>query len=139
VAQDRPKETTGEHSGLQGMGESPSTLSTSDVDSDHDPQGSGALQLLPSRGERDLVMDLLSGSREIAVQMVESSESTAKPHVAGSHAGIGGLCLPRPDPVASGGNESGACVKTCSSARVSMIEESGAGKLHAGICVGDVG
>jgi hypothetical protein len=52
-------------------------------------------------------MDLLSGSREIAVQMVESSESTAKPDVTGSQAGIGGLCLPRPDPVESDGNESG--------------------------------
>jgi hypothetical protein len=38
-----------------------------------------------------------------------------------------------------GAKESGACVKNRFTARVSMIEEPGAGKPHAGICAGGVG
>ena len=35
--------------------------------------------------------------------------------------------------------ESGACVKACLIARVTMTEEPGARKPHAGICVGGIG
>lgn len=43
MATDGAQETPGEHSSLQGTGEDPPALSTTEVDSDSDPQRSGVL------------------------------------------------------------------------------------------------
>jgi hypothetical protein len=71
--------------------------------------------------------------------VVKSKESKAKSDVGWDKAGTGGVCLSCTDPHQSDANESGACVKNRSTARVSMIEEPGAGKPHAGICAGGAG
>ena len=84
-------------------------------------------------------MAILPGGGAIALQVVESKESKAEPDLGRNQAGAGGVCLSGPYPTQSGGIESGACVKTCSSARVSMTEEPGAGEPHAGICAGLIG
>jgi hypothetical protein len=54
-------------------------------------------------------------------------------------ASAGGLPLSIAHANPADGKESGACVKYWSTARVSMIEEPGAGKPHAGIWAGGVG
>ena len=84
-------------------------------------------------------MDISQGGSQIALQVVESKESKAKPDLGWPQAGTGGVCLSIAYPNQQGGNESGACVKACTSARVSMTEEPGAGKPHAGICAGGAG
>ena len=84
-------------------------------------------------------MAISPGSGQIALQVVESKESETELDLEGTEAGTGGLCLSRTDPDPSGGDESGAGVKASPSARVSMTEEPGAGKLHAGICAGGTG
>ena len=71
--------------------------------------------------------------------MVKSKESKAKSDVGWDEQGAGSVCLSGSYPEQSDRNESGACVKNCSTARVSMIEEPGAGKPHAGICAGGAG
>jgi hypothetical protein len=84
-------------------------------------------------------MDIPQGGGQIALQVVESKESKAKPDLGWPQAGTGGVCLSSTHPNQQGIKESGACVMNCTSARVSMIEEPGAGKPHAGICAGGVG
>jgi len=84
-------------------------------------------------------MDILQGGGQIALQVVESKESKAKPDLGWNQTGTDGVCLSSAYPNQQSGNESGACVKACTSARVSIIEEPGAGKPHAGICAGVTG
>ena len=84
-------------------------------------------------------MDIPQGGGETALQVVESKESKAEPDLARHQAGVGGVRVSGTHPIQEGASESGACVKTCSSARVSMTEEPGAGKPHAGICAGVTG
>jgi hypothetical protein len=71
--------------------------------------------------------------------VVKSTESKTKSDMGRDKASADGVCLSCTDPHQSDGNESGACVKNRSTARVSMIEEPGAGKPHAGICAGGAG
>ena len=53
--------------------------------------------------------------------------------------GSGAVCVSKALSVGQSDRESGACVKDLLSARVSMTEEPGARKSHAGICTGDAG
>jgi hypothetical protein len=84
-------------------------------------------------------MDLLQGGGEVAVQVVESTESETKSDLAEAEKGIGTLCVSEADSLGGAENESGARVKARLATRVSMSEEPGAGKPHAGICAGGVG
>jgi group II intron reverse transcriptase/maturase len=49
------------------------------------------------------------------------------------------FAVPRPFQPSGRTENRGACVKSCLSTRVSMFEEPGAGKPHAGICAGGAG
>ena len=61
------------------MGQDPPPLSHPSIDTDHDSQSAGALQLFPCRWEYNVVMDILQGGGQIALQVVESKESEAQP------------------------------------------------------------
>ena len=53
--------------------------------------------------------------------------------------GAGAICVSPTLSTGQSDRESGTCVMDLFSARVSTTEESGAGKLHAGICAGGAG
>ena len=139
MATDSQETTADEHQGLQGVAEKPSALSITEDYSDDDSQGAGTLQLFPCCRKHDLTMDIPPGGGEIALQVVESKESKAKPDLGWYQAGAEGVCLSSADSFQPGGMNRRACVKTCASARVSVTEEPGAGKPHAGICAGGAG
>ena len=84
-------------------------------------------------------MGVLQGGSEIAVQVVKSTESKTKSDVAEAETGTGALCVSDTCPADPPDSESGACVRASLTTRVSMFEEPGAGKPHAGICAGGVG
>ena len=84
-------------------------------------------------------MDVLQGGCKIAVQVVESTESTAESDMAEAEKGAGAFRAADARPAATPDSESGACVRACLATRVSMFEESCVGKSHAGICAGDAG
>ena len=84
-------------------------------------------------------MDILQGGGEVAVQVVKSTESKAKSDVAEAETGAGALCVSDASSADMPDGESGACVRSCLTTRVSMFEEPCAGKSHAGICAGDAG
>ena len=71
--------------------------------------------------------------------MVESAESKTKSNLAKAEKAVGKLCVSTPYAADQAGRDSGACVKVCLATRVSMFEEPGAGKSHAGICAGGAG
>jgi hypothetical protein len=57
-----------------------------------------------------------------------------------AEAGAGGVRASDPEAVRGrAGRDRGVCVMICLAARVSVTEESGAGKPHAGICAGGAG
>ncbi len=79
-------------------------------------------------------MGILQGSGEIAVQVAGSTKSETKLQLAEAETGTGTPCVSETDGFGGEENGTGACVKARLSMRVSMLEESGAGRPHAGTC-----
>ncbi len=97
------------------------------------------IQLLPCNGQQPGPVDVLQGSGKVAVQVVKLTESETKSDMAEAGTGAGTLCVSDAGPADKPDSESGGCVRICLTTRVSMFEEPGAGKSHAGICAGDAG
>ena len=61
------KATASEHQQLQGMGQDTPALPTGNIAADDGPQSTGALQLLPCRGECIVAVGVLQGGSETAL------------------------------------------------------------------------
>jgi len=139
MAPDGEEEATQQHPRVQGLAEGQSASTAAGPAQDPEPQGTGTLQLLSGSGKRQRSVDVLQGGGEIVVQVVESTESKAKPDLAEAERRTGTLCVSASHAAVEAGGESGACVSVGLATRVSMFEEPGAGKPHAGICAGGAG
>jgi len=106
---------------------------------DDEAQSPGALQLLPCHRKRLVAWGLSPGSRETALQVVESTQPKKEFDLGTAQTGTGDLSVSDPQRGHERDTESGACVKARTSARASTTEEPGAGKPHAGICAGGAG
>jgi hypothetical protein len=84
-------------------------------------------------------MEIPQSGGGATAQVVESTKPEAEPDLAATESAAGAFGVPAAHGCGCKGMKSGACVKACSSARVSMTEEPGAGKPHAGICAGGAG
>jgi hypothetical protein len=89
--------------------------------------------------ESDLGSVGCDGRDGVALQMAESTKPEKESDLGETQSVIESSDVSGTERGHADIEESGACVKVCLTARVTITEEPGAGKSHAGICAGGIG